>query len=309
MSVIEATMAPVWNDETASGQVFSGHESFACRYGWLPKLYEALSREPGLFASDERAILELGLGRNMVKSLRFWGDAFGLTRTEGRQVVLTEFAQKLLDPVNGRDPYLEEAGSLWRLHWNITTSARLGAWTTLFLDLHDLELSRDRLLSMVIVKAALGSPISSNTAAAHVDILLKTYDSSRQARGVVVEDALGCPLQELDLLRTTTPAGVPTVRLNRGPKPDLDLPSFAYALQDFWSGTAPRSQTLSMRSLTLARRSPGAVFRLDEASLHERLEAVCAAAPKLKLREDGAGGLDIVSTGKTGPMQLEAISW
>lgn len=302
-------MPSAWTEETASSQVYSGHESFACRYGWLPKLHEALSREPTLFASDERAILELGLGRNMVKSLRFWGDVFGLTRTEGRQVLLTDFAHRLLDPEGGRDPYLEDTGSIWRLHWNVTTSARLGAWTTLFLDVHDLEISRDRLLGMVVAKAALGSPVSQNTAAAHLDILLKTYDSAKQLRGTVVEDALGCPLQELDLLRTTTPAGVPTVRLNRGPKPDLDLPAFAYALQDFWSGTAPGSNTLSMRSLTVARRSPGAVFRLDEASLHERLDAVCSAAPKLTLREDGAGGLDIVSTGKTGLKQLEAISW
>ena len=67
--------------ETKSGsQIFSGHESFACRYGWLPKLYEAVTDDPSLFSSDDRAILRLGIGRNMVKSLRFWGEAFRITR-------------------------------------------------------------------------------------------------------------------------------------------------------------------------------------------------------------------------------------
>lgn len=61
--------------ELAGGQarVFSGHESFACRYGWLPKLYEAVEQDEELFADDERAILALGLGKNMVRSIRFWG--------------------------------------------------------------------------------------------------------------------------------------------------------------------------------------------------------------------------------------------
>ena len=43
-------------------EVFSGHESFACRYGWLPKLHEAVGADPELFADDDRAMAELGLG-------------------------------------------------------------------------------------------------------------------------------------------------------------------------------------------------------------------------------------------------------
>ena len=45
---------------------FSGHESFALRYAWLPKAYKGLKDDPRLFADDEKAMLELGLGKNMV---------------------------------------------------------------------------------------------------------------------------------------------------------------------------------------------------------------------------------------------------
>src|SRR3546814_3944020 len=62
--------APAGWSRRPGARVFSGHESFACRYGWLPKLYEAISDDPALFSSDERAILKLGLGRNMVKSIQ-----------------------------------------------------------------------------------------------------------------------------------------------------------------------------------------------------------------------------------------------
>ena len=111
-------------------RIFSGHESFACRYGWLPKLYEAIIENPNLFANDEEAIMRLGLGRNMVKSLRFWGEAFGLTHTVGKKVLPTEFAHTLLNPHNGLDPYLETQSALWRLHWMLTVHAgfrRMGA--------------------------------------------------------------------------------------------------------------------------------------------------------------------------------------
>src|SRR3546814_4377891 len=72
-------------------------------------LYEAISDDPALFSSDERAILKLGLGRNMVKSIRFWGDAFGLTRQAGGETRATEFADRLLDPEAGLDRYLERS--------------------------------------------------------------------------------------------------------------------------------------------------------------------------------------------------------
>ena len=103
--------------------------------------------------------------------------------------------------------------------------------------------------------------------------------------------------------------GTPTLRMLRGPKPTLDTAAFAFALHDFWLGTAPGSSTLSLRSLMLSRRSPGMVFALDEASVHERLQAVCAAAGGLELRDDGAGGVDIASTRQGALERLERLAW
>ena len=34
---------------------FSGHESFVCRYGWLPKVYRAVKSDASLLRDDERA--------------------------------------------------------------------------------------------------------------------------------------------------------------------------------------------------------------------------------------------------------------
>jgi hypothetical protein len=46
----------------------SGHESFPCRYTWLPKTVRGLKNNPRLFADEDQAMVDLGLGKNMVRS-------------------------------------------------------------------------------------------------------------------------------------------------------------------------------------------------------------------------------------------------
>ncbi len=47
---------------------FGRHESFALRYSWLTKGYRT---EKQVFNSDN-ATVELGVGKNMVKSIQYW---------------------------------------------------------------------------------------------------------------------------------------------------------------------------------------------------------------------------------------------
>ena len=289
-------------------RVFSGHESFACRYGWLPKLYEAVVEDPELFSSDERAILRLGLGRNMVKSLRFWGEACGLTCRRGGTVHVTEFARMLLDTRDGLDPYLETSDALWRLHWTLTVHSGLGAWAVAFLEMQDREITRERFVASVRACASRGrGTITSGTASNHVSVFLSTYAGSDYLEGSP-EETLGSPFQELELVQLATPGGVPTVRLSRGPKRTLDERALAFVLHDFWRGTAPGSVTLSLRSLMLSHAAPGAVLLLDESGLHERLDALSSQSERIVLRGDGAGGLDLTCEGD--PLrELRELAW
>ena len=289
-------------------RVFSGHESFACRYGWLPKLYEAVVEDSDLFSSDERAILRLGLGRNMVKSLRFWGDAFGLTSTRGGKVYVTEFARRLLDTRTGLDPYMETPGTLWRLHWRLTIHGGLGAWTVAFLETLDREITRERFVASVRARASqVRGTITLGTASNHVNVFLNTYAASKHSEDSP-EETLRSPFQELELLHLAMPAGVATLRLSRGYKPTLDTSALAFVLHDFWQGTAVRSLTLSLRSLMLSSAAPGAVLLLDEPSLHNILDELCARSNRLVLRGDGAGGFDLTCEDR--PLrELWDIAW
>lgn len=55
---------------------FSGHESFQCRSLWLKKGYDFINS--GKSFNDEDAVVILGVGKNMVASIRYWMKAFDL---------------------------------------------------------------------------------------------------------------------------------------------------------------------------------------------------------------------------------------
>lgn len=303
-----ASVNGTWDPSGSQARVFSGHESFACRHGWLPKLYEAVQQDEAIFRSDERAILALGLGKNMVKAIRFWGQAFGLLQVERGLASNTELARRLLDTDAGIDPYLEDPGSLWRLHWIVTAHAGLGAWVTTFLELQDAQITRDRLIDVVRNRAvAAGRSVTQRTATAHADMLLRTYDWARFEASIPGEDASGCPFQELQLIETSAVNGQTLVSVKRGPKPQLDVSAFAFAVNDYWQGTAPGSRSLSVRSLLVDRRSPGVVYRLDEGSLLASLEELCGLSG-MQMRSDGAGGMDVVGDGRANE-RLEGVAW
>src|SRR2546425_871441 len=71
---------PPMNAAPTASYRFSGHETFAFRYPWLPKALAGLKIAPCLFKEEEKAIVELGVGKNMVRSMRFWIEATGVVQ-------------------------------------------------------------------------------------------------------------------------------------------------------------------------------------------------------------------------------------
>ena len=58
----------------AAEPIFARHETFHPRYGWFRKAYAAVGSDPRMFARDD-APIQLGVGKNMVRAIRFWGTA------------------------------------------------------------------------------------------------------------------------------------------------------------------------------------------------------------------------------------------
>src|SRR5947209_1089192 len=101
---------------TASTPSFARHETFHPRFGWLRKAVSAASGEPGNVFNDPEATVKLGVGKNMVHAIRYWGMAFKLLEHQENParprlpfVVPTPFGLQLLGE-DGWDPYLEDSG-------------------------------------------------------------------------------------------------------------------------------------------------------------------------------------------------------
>ncbi|MGY4447531.1 hypothetical protein ACVWZR_002191 [Bradyrhizobium sp. i1.3.1] len=100
---------------------FSGHETFACRFAWLPKAYRFAKELPDHWLDDERAMVELGIGKNMVRSLRFWASAAGLVVNKSGKPEVTEFGELIFGP-GGLDPYIEHPTTPWIIHWKFASN-------------------------------------------------------------------------------------------------------------------------------------------------------------------------------------------
>ena len=100
---------------------FGRHESFPLRFGWLAKGLLALRDDPAVFSRAD-ATVRLGVGRNMVTSIRHWLQATGLIRPLTRNSQFEEtWLARIAFGADG-DPYLEDDATIWLLHWLLSTN-------------------------------------------------------------------------------------------------------------------------------------------------------------------------------------------
>ena len=107
--------------------VFSGHDSFQCRQLWLKKGYDFLVE--GNSFNNENAVISLGVGKNMVSSIRLWLKAFNIIDIKD---IPTEFGKRLFDDKNGYDPFLEDEASLWLLHYQLVKKSYASIYSIIF---------------------------------------------------------------------------------------------------------------------------------------------------------------------------------
>jgi hypothetical protein len=274
----------------------SGHETFPFRYAWLPKGIQSLRDQPGLF-TEENAIVTLGVGKNMVRSIRYWCETLGLIELPrpGSQARPTQLGTSLFGS-RGWDPYLEDPGTLWLLHWLLVSRReRASTWYLAFTQFNlDLVTAKDLVerLAKVIAETpgTRGTPASLRR---DVEVFLRTYTVSHTTRDIPLEDTFDCPLVELGLLREAE-RGI--YQFNRGPKPSLPQDIFVYALLDFWHQSTLQQQTLSFEWILHDPGSPGRAFKFSENALVEHLERL---PPRSQLTYNDTAGKRLVLRKRT----------
>ena len=101
--------------------VINKHGSFYLRSGWGTKIIQAVEADNMIFSpiNEQEAVDRIGLGRVMIKALRYWANASGLTTEEKVQGGITERRTDLFDMLEANDRYFQKPGSLLLLHRNI----------------------------------------------------------------------------------------------------------------------------------------------------------------------------------------------
>ena len=264
----------------------SGHETFPCRYAWLPKVVRGLRENPKLFSDEADAMVTLGVGKNMVRSIRFWSQATGMATVlpKGAGHANTKAGGLLLGE-RGLDPFLEDIRTLWLIHWNLSTNIEnpLLAWDYLLNRWHEPELVPSVVLKMLQKEAQKREgEFSMVTIEEHFDTFLHTYTPTRSHKGGVQEDNLDCPLVELEFLikvgerELERSSGKREIiyGFRREEKAEITPELFLFCLNDFWQKRHHVESTLTLREVAHGHGSPGQIFKLPEDDIRARVETL-----------------------------------
>ena len=205
--------------------IFSGHESFACKSHWLKRGYDFVRGENNF--NDDDAVVRLGVGKNMVASIKFWLKAIGLLKDTG----LVAISDYLFDDENGKDPYLEDVGTLWLLHFLLIDNNYATIYKTTFVDYHRLRniVEKSKLLNYIkytcYEEAGYKNLYNENTVKRDIAVMFGNYCVKNKGK-VNVEDSNSL-FAPLNLVCETDKD---TYRFNYDTRSDVPNLIFLYAL-------------------------------------------------------------------------------
>ncbi|WP_395295269.1 DUF4007 family protein [Kitasatospora hibisci] len=288
----------------AANYAFARHDTFAPRFGWLHKAYVQVKQDPETFLRNDAPVL-LGVGKNMAVAMRYWSKAFKLTResysdetnSRAMRAYPTWEARWLLDE-DGADPYLEEHGSLWLLHWWLVSS-RPGAkswapsWYVAFQLAPFARFTAADLTQLIVRHVNLSYKKAPEEAsiAKDVDCITKMYvPVKRTTKGGApgaLEDLVLGPFRELGLIEVVDRpmSGRTEWEFTTGTRITLPDRVVAYACLDYAASTAPGAGSISLARLANESGGPGRAFRIREPDIAAALERVTATTPNLKVIE------------------------
>jgi hypothetical protein len=265
---------------------FGRHETFPLRFSWLPKGVQALERDPKVFESED-ATVRLGVGRNMVNAIKYWLRASQMVSADSYE--FTDLCTELLSS-KGFDPYLEDEGTIWLLHWLVASNANLSTSMFWFFNYfqkrefssEELQTALNDFLEDQLPK---GKRPAKNTIRADAAVILRMYTQSKIVQRMPLEDVLDSPFALLKLVQHKSNEKVFVSRLIENSSVPLEVLGFSVV------------QTLREREVNILPiedlmycnadfAAPGSVFRLTENEFIRKLEQLAQSLPNsLEIRE------------------------
>lgn len=154
---------------------FSGHDSFPCKSTWLKRGYDFV-KSNGDFNSKD-SVVKLGVGKNMVSSIKYWMKSFNLLDDCGE---LTDIANYLFDESTGKDKYIEDISTQWLLHYLLIYKKNASIYHLAFLDYHRQVNSFEKIKFQNFIKRIYLDfnqikSFNPNTVKKDIDVFLRNY--------------------------------------------------------------------------------------------------------------------------------------
>ena len=256
--------------------IFSGHESFACKSHWLKRGYDFVRGENNF--NDDDAVVRLGVGKNMVASIKFWLKAIGLLKDAG----LVALANHLFDDDNGKDPYLEDIGTLWLLHFLLIQTDYATIYKTTFVDYHRQRniIEKSKLQNYIkhicFDETGYKNLYNDNTVKRDIGVMLHNY-CAKNGGNVNIEDSNSL-FAPLNLICETEKN---TYRFNYDTRSDVPSLIFLYALLIKFEGR----NSISFEDIT----ELALIFCLTNNDLLDIINYLCDLYPSEIVFSDVAG--------------------
>lgn len=285
---------------------FANHESFHLRYGWLKKAYDQVRDDSQIFQRDD-ALIKLGVGKNMVRSIKFWATANKIIEPYGKKkptpMRTTQMGDLIFDNNEGVDPYLEKPETSWLLHWLLLSPpCRIPVWWIILNEFTATNVNLGNMTESVtsrITNMAEWKTPSDKSVKKDIDVFIRTY-TTRQDK-LTMEEYLDCPFRQLNILKQKSKD---EVRFVFGKKHGLSSLIVAFSCLDFIDRSNISSNSVSVDRLATEPGSVGSILKLTENDLADMLTEASDKCNTISLDNvNGAHHLTFDSS-KTASMQI-----
>lgn len=243
------------------------HETFNLRKGWLRKGVKNILNAPTLFTNKNiNPCNQLGIGTNMVKSLRYWLVATGITEETIDKSKHIQKLTELGELINKYDKYFEEDGTQWLIQYKLATNKdNATAWYWFFNEFNvqefDKELFVKELEDYLEVE---GFSCSAKMLSDEYACLLNTYYSKGKEEDP--EETNSCPLTSLKLIIKSEDGAYRKNVPDRDSIPPLIVLAIIVAEN--------KSNEINISELIDKPNSISKIFNLDRSTLFYLLEAL-----------------------------------
>jgi hypothetical protein len=254
--------------------LFSGHESFICKHFWLKKGYDFIN-ENGDF-QYETAVMDLGVGKNMVNSIEHWMKSYGLL---DKSNIITEFSKKIFRERGGLDAFIESLATIWLLHYSLIKTNRSSLYNIFFNDFRKgrTDFTKEQLLSFM-KRQIEDEPksVNDNTLNNDISVFIRSYlkPSYKDTKIEIEEDFLSLMI-DLDLMKSYKSENaegkiVEWYQVENKIQVDLPAEVVFFAILD----NPNYGKSISFQELLNGFNSPGVIFALNEEGLYNKLDSI-----------------------------------